>query len=539
MTSKYKLVLRPDQDVPETGLRTLNGISIQPLVDISGNIDMSGNFLLVKNIEAGIEDFTTLGDKGIVNIFSDSQNIGVSCINFRHAVSGNSRRYCSFNPLINDTNFIAGSITGNPAQVSYNTMSDRRVKTNITSIDNENKYRSNDISYSWLESVNELQPYMFSFDTEYVGENNGNFVYKNTSGGADISVKYQGFIADEVQQVYPPAVHGISGEENNGIAVYQELDMTKLIPMLVGAIKELSSKVSTLETEINDNGNNVIISPNTIYTSSNGMFTYRINNTDSAYNSNDYYKPIKDAIEKWDSLIGIPSIYTTNENLNYQTLDITINFSELDLNVLGGARVTHITSPSGQLPDGTFPFGNTFATAGVFDLNTLYLSQMKNNIYDENGLSQLYYTSLHEIGHILGIGPFWVIPTYISSVPKTEYQENNVTKYYYTGINAVREYKGYFPDSISKDYIGIPLEDDGGSGTQNVHPEEGFQGDISTETRDISGVTYYGLNDELMTGWSESSNIMPLSRVTLGFLQDIGYNVNYSLADAYTATYPN
>ena len=40
-----------------------------------------------------------------------------------------------------------------------------------------------------------------------------------------------------------------------------------------------------------------------------------------------------------------------------------------------------------------------------------------------------------------------------------------------------------------------------------------------------------------MTGWSEQSVEMPLSRVTLGFLQDIGYNVNYALADDYTSTY--
>ena len=246
MTTKYKLVLRPDLEVPGTGLRTLNGIPEQPFVDTSGNIDMSANFLLVKNIEAGIEDFTTLGEKGIVNIFSDSTDIGVSCINFRHAVSVNSRRYCSFNPRVNDQNFIAGSITGNNAQVSYNTMSDRRVKTNITSIDNENRYISNN-SYSWLESVNALNPYMYSFNADYVGSGNENFVYKNSTDGGDISVKYQGFISDEVQQVYPPAVHGISGEEHDGIPKYQQLDMTKLIPMMVGAIKELSARVSELE----------------------------------------------------------------------------------------------------------------------------------------------------------------------------------------------------------------------------------------------------------------------------------------------------
>lgn len=247
MASKYKLVLRPDEEVPGTGLRTLNGINIQPVVDNSGNIDMSGNFLLVKNIEAGIEDFTTLGEKGIVNIFSNSTDIGVSCINFRHAVSGSKRRYCLFNPRINNENYIAGSITGNPAQVSYNTMSDRRVKTNITSIGNENKYKSNNNDYSWLESVNALNPYMYSFDGEYVGAGNENFVYKQSIDSVDISVNYQGFIADEVQEIYPPAVTGISGEVTNGTSQYQQLDMTKLIPMMVGAIKELSARVSELE----------------------------------------------------------------------------------------------------------------------------------------------------------------------------------------------------------------------------------------------------------------------------------------------------
>jgi hypothetical protein len=163
---------------------------------------------------------------------------------------------------------------------------------------------------------------------------------------------------------------------------------------------------------------------------------------------------------------------------------------------------------------------------------------MKNNTYN-NGYSQLYYTALHEIGHVLGIGPLWSSPNSISFIPRTQYEENGTTKYYYTGQYALTEYKSYFPSNISQSWIGIPIEDDGEQGTQNVHPEEGNveNGSISLETRTINGVTYYGLNNELMTGWSEQSVEMPLSRVTLGFLQDIGYNVNYTLADDYTSTY--
>jgi hypothetical protein len=242
------LVLKPEFPNID-GVRSLNGFPEQPFVDNSGNIDMSGNFLLVKNIEAGIEDFTTLGDKGIVNIFSDSTEIGVSCINFRHAIPGNSRRYCSFNPRVNDTNFISGSITGNLTQVSYNTMSDRRVKTNISNLATGNTPYTNNgtSSHTWLQLVNQLNPYMFSFNDDYVGIGNETFKYKNSIDGEDISVNYQGFIADEVQQTYPPAVTGISGETIDGISKYQHIDMTKLIPMMVGAIKELSERVNKLE----------------------------------------------------------------------------------------------------------------------------------------------------------------------------------------------------------------------------------------------------------------------------------------------------
>ena len=539
---RYKLVLRPEFST-NGGIRSLNGLPEQPFVDTSGNIDMCGNYLLVKNIEAGTETFTTNGEIGIINVFSDSTNTNTSCICFNHDISGNNRRYCSFQP--NDTNFIAGSITGNSTTVSYNTTSDARLKQNIRTINNQefNPFNTKlgDISYNtWLDPINDLRPCTFTYDASLIGVSSSyeQFTYQDVSGGQYLKSKYQGFLAGEVQKVYPPAVSGISGEfitDSNGtrVEVYQQLDMTKLIPMMVGAIQELSLKVTTLESIIN--ANSIKKTLGVKYTSSNGLFSYTINNTNMTYDSNDYYQPIVDAIEKWDSLVGIPTIYTTNSNYIYTALDININFSELRQNILGGAYITHVTSPGD-----TNKYGNTFAKAGVFNLNTLYLTSMKNSIYN-NGYSQLYYTALHEIGHVLGIGPLWSSPHIIRSIPRTSYEEDGQTKYYYTGENAVAQYKSYFPNSISESWIGIPLEDDGGQGTQNTHPEEGSvigeNGSISLATRTINNVIYYGLNHELMTGWSESAVEMPLSRVTLGFLQDIGYNVNYALADDYTATY--
>jgi hypothetical protein len=276
MSTKYKLVLRPDTSVPGTGLRTLNGVAIQPVIDSSGNIEMSGNYLLVKNIEAGTEAFTTNGEIGIINVFSDSTNTNTSCINFNHDrnnIGGNNRRYCSFQP--NNTNFIAGSITGNPATVSYNTTSDERVKnlvidnsvttksSRFNSI-NDGSYNSyilssdsppsiGNISYtSWLDSVNALCPIIYQFKSNVVGDTSFNFDLSLNDTIETRSVNYQGFFAEDVQAVYPPAVTGRRNHtDSSGNPVYQQLDMTKLIPMMAGAIKELSAKVTDLESRLN------------------------------------------------------------------------------------------------------------------------------------------------------------------------------------------------------------------------------------------------------------------------------------------------
>ena len=277
LNPRYKLVLRPEFPTID-GVRSLNGLPVQPFVDQSGNIDMSGNYLLVKNIEAGTEAFTTNGEIGIINVFSDSTTNGVSCINFNHDrnnIGGNNRRYCSFQP--NSTNFIAGSITGNPATVSYNTTSDARAKNlvinnSITSKSsrfnnsiNDGSYNSyilssdsspsiGNISYSsWLDSVNALCPIIYQFKSDVVADTSFNFDLSLNDTIETRSVNYQGFFAEDVQAVYPPAVTGRRDHtDSSGNPIYQQLDMTKLIPMMAGAIKELSSKVTSLEARVAD-----------------------------------------------------------------------------------------------------------------------------------------------------------------------------------------------------------------------------------------------------------------------------------------------
>ena len=252
--SWHKLVVKKEIVNGLSGIQTLNVIP-QPLIDEAGNIDMSSNYLKVRNMEAGITKFTTNGDIGVINAYSDSTNTNVSCINFMHdPPNGSNRRYCSFQSK--NGGHVTGSITGNGGQVSYNTTSDSRLKN----VDNyTGSYITDKITYkgygTWLDSVNALNPCIYSYKGDMVGINNESFTYKLQSGMTEDSVLYQGFLAHEIQTVYPPAVTGMSGEtiNINGVdePVYQQVDMTKLIPMMVGAIKELSTTVNSLTTNVN------------------------------------------------------------------------------------------------------------------------------------------------------------------------------------------------------------------------------------------------------------------------------------------------
>ena len=71
-----------------------------------------------------------------------------------------------------------------------------------------------------------------------------NFNWKNNTD------KEWGFIAHELQAVIPECVIGKKDEMKNGKPKYQQVDTNKLIPLLVGAIKDLSLEVSKLQTRV-------------------------------------------------------------------------------------------------------------------------------------------------------------------------------------------------------------------------------------------------------------------------------------------------
>jgi hypothetical protein len=259
------------------------------------------------------------------------------------------------------------------------------------------------------------------------------------------------------------------------------------------------------------------------YTSINGTFTYTItNNSSYVFDSTDY-AIIQSVFDRWANAIALDARLGAG-----YTITVSYSVDVLAAGILGGASIQTV----GFI--GTQTFGNTFPYAGDITLNASYLSAMKNDVRVD-GKTSYYYVLLHEVGHILGIGSLWDL----TGTPKVSYIDNGITKSYYTGVNGLREYKAYFSANGSSSFVGIPIEDNGGGGTAEVHPEEGPESGVSANNRYINGIFHPGLDTELMTGWLDSTPIStPLSRITLGFLQDMGYIVNYNLADVYIMSWP-
>jgi hypothetical protein len=112
---------------------------------------------------------------------------------------------------------------------------------------------------------------------------------------------------------------------------------------------------------------------------------------------------------------------------------------------------------------------------------------------------------LHEMGHVLGLGTLWDFKNLVQGIGTT-----NPT---YVGANAVREYQTLSGTQATS----VPVENTGGGGTAGGHWRESV------------------FNTEIMTGYAEAPGVpMPISRMTVGALEDLGYTVDYAAADPYS-----
>jgi hypothetical protein len=111
---------------------------------------------------------------------------------------------------------------------------------------------------------------------------------------------------------------------------------------------------------------------------------------------------------------------------------------------------------------------------------------------DERGMFD--ETIVHEMGHILGIGTLWNFGGRALRTAAPDYR--------FTGKFANLQFAEVGGTEL------VPIEDKYGSGTRGAHWREA------------------SFDNELMTGFLNTSRENPLSRITVGSLRDLGYRTN-------------
>jgi hypothetical protein len=179
-------------------------------LEVNGNIKTTGGAAfgataIADNVNGRVNGFTISGNGYMNARTSDQWAIGLA------ANSGPLLEFFSDN---GSTSVFAGSIAVNGATSSYNTSSDRRLKTNIR-----------DYKLSG-PIIDRLKPRIFDWKS---GDKDG-----------------VGFIAQELYEVYPAAV--TKGDDDaKKIQKTWAVDYSKLVPVLVAEIQALRERVAELE----------------------------------------------------------------------------------------------------------------------------------------------------------------------------------------------------------------------------------------------------------------------------------------------------
>jgi len=133
-----------------------------------------------------------------------------------HAAEGNGYSYMIY---CYNGGQIGGITQNGTTGISFDTSSDYRLKENV------------DYTFDATSRLKELKPARFNFIAE-----------------PDRTI--DGFLAHEVQEIVPQAITGTKDEvDNDGNAVMQSIDHSKLVPLLVKTIQELEARITALEAE--------------------------------------------------------------------------------------------------------------------------------------------------------------------------------------------------------------------------------------------------------------------------------------------------
>ena len=210
-----------------SGATTINGETNFTYDGTTGNLALTGQLVATANAGTNVavrgiatNSTSTQGwnaDLGVANF--DQNDTGANCTTIAVNTESTNGKLISFYYQENSGTGPKGEIkydTGT-SQVQYNVTSDYRLKENVV-----------DLS-SAVDRVKNLKPKRF------------NFIGNDT--------EIDGFLAHEVQEVVPQAVSGVKDQVFEDSQVNpQQMDASKLIPVLTAAIKELTERIEALES---------------------------------------------------------------------------------------------------------------------------------------------------------------------------------------------------------------------------------------------------------------------------------------------------
>lgn len=166
---------------------------------------------------AGTKGIWLQGSDGLLTVTKGVS--GETCMVVNNTVAGNTSQSAI---VFRRRGTEVGSITVTGSATSFNPSSDYRLKEDIKPVVDS------------LGVIQQLTPVTFKWKD---GSEDGSDVY--------------GLIAHEVQQVLPYVVVGEKDAvRDDGSPKYQQMDYTKLIPLLLAGVQDLTAKVLQLEAEI-------------------------------------------------------------------------------------------------------------------------------------------------------------------------------------------------------------------------------------------------------------------------------------------------
>ena len=187
-------------------------------------IDSSGSLLVGRTVDYN----SSPGEMGVFQgaahgvVIYQTANANYTNLILRNTYANNGGNNVDGNMItfLDEGGSERGKISINGSSTSYITSSDYRLKENAVGLSDG------------ITRVKQLQPKRFNFIVD-----------------ADTTV--DGFFAHEAQAVVPEAVTGTHNEvDDDGNAVMQGIDQSKLVPLLTAALQEAIAKIESLETKV-------------------------------------------------------------------------------------------------------------------------------------------------------------------------------------------------------------------------------------------------------------------------------------------------